>query len=497
MAVTVETTSGRVAGVQEPDHQSFRGIPFAKPPLGELRFRAPVAAEPWSGERDASAFGPSAPQPPSLLPGMAVGEQSEDCLYLNVYTPAADRERRPVMVWIHGGGFRNGSGSQALYEAGRLTARGDVVVVTLNYRLGALGYLYTEGADANVGQLDQIAALEWVRDNIGAFGGDASNVTIFGESAGGMAVTTLLAMPAARGLFRRAIPQSGAAHHTHTAASASRVVEVLLDELGARDLDGARTAPVDHLIAAQDRCMLKVQREFNALTFAPVVDGASLPSHPLEAISNGAVRDIDLIVGTNRDEAKLFRMADPRASEMDDEVMHKRVRSILRLFDREAEAPRLIEAYRKAREGRASTEPLEIFDAIDSDRMFRIPAIRVLEAHAPHPARTYAYLFTWESPALRGALRACHALELPFVFGTLDAPTMDRFAGEGPDAETLSERMMDAWIAFARSGDPNHPGLPTWETYDADRRATLIFDREPELATAPLDEERIAWEGML
>lgn len=492
----VQTTYGAVEGAQEQGHQSFKGIPFAAPPVGELRFRPPQPPGPWSGTRDARRFGLSAPQPPASLPGMESGPQGEDCLYLNVYTPAADGARRPVMVWIHGGGFTGGSGSQALYDGGPLAVRGDVVVVTINYRLGALGYVDIRAiggeGTANAGQLDQIAALEWVRDNVAALGGDPEDVTVFGESAGGMAVATLLAMPEARGLFRRAIPQSGAAHHTRTSAQAVRAAELLLEELGdGADVRRLREAPPEQIVAAQARVSARLRR--GGLGFAPVIDGATLPIHPLEAVRAGAARDIALLVGTNRDESKLFRMG-VASDKIDEQQLLRRVRGVLA---DESRAEHVVSGYREARSGRASTEPVELFDAIESDRTFRIPAIRLAEAQRPHQPNTWSYLFCWESPARRGALGACHALELPFMFGTLDAPTMDRFAGKGPDAQRLSTRMMDAWLAFARSGDPNGGDLPRWDPYDAKRRATLVFDRECALEDAPLDAERRAWEGLI
>ena len=234
MGAIVETTSGKVEGQSRGAHERFLGIPFAAPPLGELRWKAPQPPAPWSGVRAAQAYAPSCPQPPSALPGMAVGAQDEDCLYLNVFTPRADGRKRPVLFWIHGGGFTGGGAAQALYDGGALAERGDVVVVTINYRLGALGYLHLPGADANCGQLDQIAALRWTAANIAAFGGDPEQVTIFGESAGGMAVATLLGMPGARGLFRAAVPQSGAAHNVHSRDSAARVVKTLLEALARR-----------------------------------------------------------------------------------------------------------------------------------------------------------------------------------------------------------------------------------------------------------------------
>jgi para-nitrobenzyl esterase len=500
MAVIVETRHGKVSGERLESHDRFRGIPYAAPPVGELRFRAPRAPAPWTGVREALEFGRSAPQSPSFLPGMESGPQSEDCLYLNVYTPRADGASRPVLFWIHGGGFTGGSGGQALYDGGRLAARGDVVVVTINYRLGALGYTNLAGLDANLGQQDQIAALRFTRENIAAFGGDPAQVTIFGESAGGMAVSTLLAMPAARGLFRGAIAQSGAAHHVHSRGSAERIAHSLLGELGlgASEIEKLRDVPVPALLAAQANVLGESARLGGLLAFAPALDADTLPRHPLEAVRDGSARDVALLVGANRDETKLFRMGMATNSELDLAGLAKRVRGSLRAHGAdESHAERLIEAYRSARTGRASTEPGELLDALDSDRTFRVPAIRLAEAQSTQQPRTYQYFFTWSSPARRGTLGACHALELPFVFGTLDAPTMDRFAGKGPEAEALSARMMDAWIAFARNREPGHSEIPAWPAYDAAKRATLVFDRACELAHAPLDAERAAWDGVI
>jgi para-nitrobenzyl esterase len=499
MGVIVETVSGKIEGERRGSHERFLGIPFAAPPVGERRWRAPEPAPQWSRVRPAVHFAPSAPQPPSALPGMAVGPQDEDCLYLNVYTPSADGAPRPVMFWIHGGGFTTGSGSQALYDGGALAERGDVVVVTINYRLGALGYLHLPGCDANIGQLDQIAALRWTRDNIRAFGGDPEQVTIFGESAGGMAVATLLGMPGARGLFRAAIPQSGAAHNVHTRESAARVTSALLAALGQStpELAKLRALPAAKLIEAQTAVMAE-RRALGQLAFCPTVDPATLPKPPLDAVREGAAKGVALLVGSNRDESKLFRMGVAESASLSEESLAKRVRaSLSALRAHESHAERVVETYRQARTGRASVEPGELLDAIESDRTFRIPAIRLAESQQPHEPRTYMYFFTWESPARRGTLGSCHALELPFVFGTLDAPTMDRFAGKGPDADALAARMMDAWIAFARSGQPSHASLPGWPAYDHAQRATLVFDRNCELVHAPLDAERAAWDEIL
>jgi para-nitrobenzyl esterase len=384
-----------------------------------------------------------------------------------------------------------------MYDGAHLARRGDVVVVTINYRLGALGFLdLAEDGDANAGLLDQIAALEWVRDNIARFGGDPGNVTIFGESAGGMSVGTLMGTPAARGLFHRAIPQSGAAHNVQGRESAARTRGTLLAELGLDSATGLRDVPVADLVAAQLKTLLKARSSENiGMAFTPVLDGDVLPQPPLDAIRAGSARGVDVLLGTTRDEWNLFRLMDPGGESLDEAGALKRLSA--RVPEPQRNAERVYETYRKAREGRSSTEPIEVFTAIETDRVFRIPAIRLAEAQRAHTDRVFKYLFSWESKLLDGRLGSCHALELPFVFGTLGLKGLQGWAGKGPDAERLSQRMMDAWLAFARTGDPASGDLPDWPAYDEERRATLVFDRQVELRHAPFDEERRAWDGLL
>ncbi len=502
MGVVVETGCGKLEGCELGGLHAFCGIPYAKPPLGALRFAAPQPGEPWSGVRDAGRFGPSAPQAKldfDLVPGLDVGAQSEDCLTLNVWTPAADAARRPVLVWIHGGAFTSGSGSQGLVDLRPLARRGEVVAVSLNYRLGALGFLHladlpgdSRDATGNAGILDQVAALAWVRANIQRFGGDPDNVTIFGESAGGDSVGTLLGTPSARGLFQRAVAQSGAAHDVHGRDAATALARELLRELELSPdaLERLWDVPVEALLAAQEPCFARARRA-GRQSFQPVVDGDALPEPPLEAVRRGLARDVPLLVGTARDEEKLFGFLDPQLAKLDEAGLLERV---------EARVPgrgrALVDAYRAARAGRAAVEPRELYFAIESDRKFRIPAVRLAEAQAEHQ-RTYAYLFTWESPLMDGALGACHGVDVPFVFGAIGSKGADRFVGGGPEAEALCARTMDAWLAFARGGDPNGAGLPDWPAYDSARRATMLLGRRCELADAPLDEERRAWDGVL
>jgi len=505
MGAIVETRYGRVEGSEQDGLQVFRGIPFAAPPVGPLRFAAPRPPEPWAGVRDCTAYGGSAPQPPIMLPlpGMDVGPQDEDCLYLNVWTPAPDGARRPVMVWVHGGAFVIGSGSQTIYDGSTLARRGDVVVVTLNYRLGALGFLHLAelcpevGAVSNCGLRDQVAALGWVRDHIEAFGGDPEAVTIFGESAGGMSVGTLLGTPSATGLFARAIPQSGAAHNHHGPDTATRVAEHLLQTLGTAPADAARVLreiPADKLRDAQAQVSLSLGTRIGLLPFQPVVDGELLPEPPLEAVRSGLSAGVALLVGTNRDEWKLFGFLDPAIQGLDDAGLCERVAR----FTEDPGA--LVEAYRKAGEAAGNaTEPKDLYFAIETDRVFRIPANRLAEAQHPHGTPVFFYRYDWEAGFGGGMLGACHAVELPFVFGATGVEGADFFSATGPAAERMAEVTMDTWLAFARKGDPSHAELPgaRFEPWDPERRATLIFGSELRAADDPASAQRIAWDGLL
>ena len=497
-SVLITTEYGPVEGEVRQGHIAALGIPYASPPTGALRFRAPAPPEPWSEPRAAKTFAVSAPQNPSPFPGMDVADHSEDCLYLNVYSPAADDAKRPVLFWIHGGGFMAGSGAQALYEGAAICTRNDVVLFTINYRLGLFGYLCADDADANAGQLDQIAALRWVASNIAAFGGDPDNVTLFGESAGGMATTTLLAMPAAKGLFHRAISQSGAADHTLSIPRGRKIAQKIFEAAGVATTEELRRLSTDALLKAQSSIEqgkpTTMEEEPGAgptgsLSFAPVLDPTNLPVAPIEAITAGSAAGIPLIVGSNLDEQKIFTMG--RNDDVDDAKLRRQVARFA--GDRSDE---IIEVYALARAARGdSTEPGEIRDAILSDQTFRIPAIRLAQAQAKNEARTYSYLVRWSSPARRGTLGACHAIDLPFVFGTLDAPTMDKFAGTGPEADRLADAMMDAWAAFARTGDPNVAGAIEWPQYDETDRHTMAFDATLAIESAPLDSERAVWNG--
>lgn len=505
MDIELRTPQGVVRGLSRAGHQAFLGIPYAQPPTGERRFAAPAEAPTWSGVRSAQRFGPVAPQTDRGAV-TATGEQSEDCLYLNVFTPAADAGRRPVMVWIHGGAFSWGAGSEPTYDGGPLAARGGVVVVTINYRLGALGYLYLDdrdgaswGATSNPGHLDQIAALRWVRDNIAAYGGDPSQVTIFGESAGAVAVCSLLSTPQAQGLFSRAIAQSGTANRLPSPPIASKATQALLESLGLHDQPGAarsgvalgaalRALSVRDLLRAHHHCYVP-----GDVMFWPAIDGHCIPERPLLAVRAGRARDIPLLIGSNRDETKFYAPA-ARAALTDDELL-VRVAHVLPHSARGREAE-VVDTYKRSRKERALPhDNLDVLDALETASRFTVQAARLAQAQAEHQPDTYHYLFDWESPVSR--LGSCHALDLPFVFGTLHAAGNDRFAGSGPQAEQLSQQMMDAWVAFAKTGNPSCDALGTWPRYDAVARNTMVLGKHTHVEPAPFEPERALWESLL
>ena len=508
MGLIVETGCGRVEGVGEGGVEVFRGIPYAASTAGAGRWRPPAPPQPWSGVRDARRPGPMAPQPPGMISRL-LGDSGlamdEDCLSLDVWTASADAARRPVLVWIHGGSFSTGSGSLAIYDGGVLARRGDVVVVTLNYRLGALGFLHLSelareegGAPGNFGLLDQIAALEWVRANIAAFGGDPAQVTLFGQSAGAMCAATLIGAPRARGLFHRVILQSGAARSVHAPETAERVTAAFLAELGVGDGAAAalRALPVRAVLEAQDRTFERLRREIDEVPFQPSVDGALLSEQPLEAIRAGAAAELPLLIGTNRDEWRFYGLGDPKAARLDEEGLLRRFRRGLPGVDASGRrlAERVVETYREARAGREGVSPTDLWFAIQTDRWFRHGAMQLAELHAMHQPATWAYVFHWGSAALDGNLGACHALDIPFVFGTGEYPSLRWLIGDDPGASVLAERMQDAWLAFARRGDPGHPGLPHWPAYDGGRRATMLLGDSCAVADAPHEAERAFWD---
>jgi para-nitrobenzyl esterase len=503
----VRTAQGELEGISRLDVLQFRGIPYAAPPVGERRFLRPAPPESWDGVRDAAAFGAMSVQESGGMQaflGDSVHESSEDCLFLNVYTPACDDRERPVMVWIHGGGFINGSGSTPWYDGTPLVTRGDVVVVTVNYRLGALGFLWLGDLDDRYrssgvnGLLDQAAALTWVRDNISAFGGDPGNVTIFGESAGAMSVSTLLALPAAHGLFRRAIAQSGAAHNTFTPEMGAAMTGQFMAQLGVDDLDGILTASAEEICKAGTTVEARLYDDPSglggptgialAMAFQPVVDGSFLPIDPLTAVGTGAAADVPFLTGTNLDEWNLFALMSPGGLD------HPRLLGRLeRLF---GDGHLVHDTYSASR---PDATPDDLWNAVLTDATFRVPAIRLVEARDAAMSPTWQYLFSWPSPAFGGVVKSCHALEIPFVFGVLGNQGAELFLGGpvGEELHGLSDAMQDAWLAFARTGDPNTASSPDWPEWNAVDRPTMRFDLSRELLADPNGVERRLWEGVL
>jgi len=496
----VNTNAGKIEGYEQRGLYVFKGIPFAAPPVGRRRWMPPAPVEPWSGVRSAKASAPIAPQNIGTSVFVTADQpverepQNEDCLYLNVWTPGLDDKRRSVLFWIHGGGFTGGSGSSGAYKGSRLASRGDVVVVTTNYRLGALGFLnlgeVTCGqipSTGNEGLLDQAAALEWVHRNIASFGGDPDNVTIFGESAGGMSVGCQLALPRSKGLFRRAILQSGAANSTRTPQKAALVAEQLLDILKIKptDIDSLYSLPVGRLLAAQQELGpgLRKLGQLPDLALQPVIDGAVLPASPIVAVRKGAASSTPIIVGTNLDEWKIMNARNPEIQNLDEASLLKRVQKVLPSQD----ARTLIDTYRKslARRG-VPNQASDIFTAIETAQKFRVPAIRLAEAQEKQGQSAFSYLFTW-APSAMGAY---HALELGFLFGNYG----EGYGGSGPAADAVSKNIQDAWITFARTGNPSCDSVGKWLPY-GNRRSTMIITDKCHIEEEPYDEERRVWES--
>ncbi|MCV7179255.1 carboxylesterase/lipase family protein [Mycolicibacterium sphagni] len=490
----VATTYGPVRGADNGRVKTWKGLRYAAAPVGDLRWRAPAAPEPWTEIADATSFGPVSPQPRSPIP-MGLGTRAdEDCLFLNVWAPSgADTGAKPVMVWVHGGAYIFGAGSQPLYDGSVLADSSDVVVVTINYRLGALGFidLSSAGFDSNVALRDVLAALRWVRDNIAGFGGDPDRVTLFGESAGAGIVTTLLAVPAAAGLFSRAIAQSSPATSIYDTDRAGAVAQLLLDRLGMTAAE-AHQAPVQALIDASMEVFDHVPTATpGRLAFAPTVDGDLVPDYPVTLARAGKTHRVPLLIGTNKDEAALFRF-------MRSPLMPIAPKAIRTMFDEIANdqpglqlptAEQIGTAY-PAR--RARTRSL----GVASDMGFRMPTVWFAEGHGA-VAPVYLYRFDWATPVFKAIrLGAAHATELIYVWGNLVSGSRDITFKLGglKTGEALSQRMRTRWANFAATGVPSGPvGEPQWAPYEVDRRTTLIIDREDKVVDDLDRTIRLAW----
>jgi len=490
----VQFKDGAVRGRAESGVYAFLGIPYAAPPFGANRMQPPQPVTPWDGERDATAYGPTVPKgdyPPQyqlLFPEVVIA--GEECLNLNVWTPDPGASGLPVLVWIHGGSFMNGSNSVAEYN-GAAFARDGVVCVTINYRLSAEGFLYLGDGAANLGLLDQLAALQWVQRNIAAFGGDPARVTVAGESAGAMSVTTLLSMPLAGGLFRQAIAQSGAAAHTLAPDEARTVAGYLAASLNVpaeRDVLGA--VPLAEFIRAASDLVVEVQTApdrarwgrlaLSLLPFAPVVDGSVLPAEPLTSIAAGQGSGVPLLIGSNRDEARLFLVAASTIDLIDDAALA----AVAGAYGLSAEG---LAVYRANRPG---ASPGDILAAVISDWFFRIPPIRVAEARATAGgSQTWMYRFDHPAPADNHGLGACHGVEIPFVFGNLGLEEIRPRVGDAP-SQAVADQVHRVWVDFITRGDPG------WAPYDPGARTTGLLASAIEPAGDPATDERALWEGI-
>ena len=491
------TTAGQVRGYLSGKVSVFKGIPYAASTAGSARFMAPRQALPWKGIREAKELAERAPQngSPGLMPEEAVSvsqePMSEDCLHLNVWTPALrDGGKRPVMVWFHGGGYSVGSGGNGRYDGTNLCSRQDVVLLTVNHRLNVFGYLYladlggSKYADSgNAGMLDCVAALQWIRDNIAEFGGDPGNVTLFGESGGGGKVMTLMAMPAAKGLFHRAIAQSGLAIRQSTPGEATKTATRVMTQL---DL---KPNQVDELQqVSQERLLAAIEKMTPPAGFSPVVDGKALPTHPFDPKAPDLSSEVPLILGSNATEVTFF--GDTPLDPIDEATLLEHVERFTRVDA--AGASELVALYRKRR---PSVSNEHLYQLIASDYWFTVDVATVAARKAAAgKAPAYVYRFDKETPVRDGKLHSPHSLEIPYVFDTLDVS--EAITGKEADRYPLAVQMSRAWASFARHGDPNYLGLPVWPAYTAEQREVIVFDKICRVLKDPYREERLAIEAI-
>ena len=500
------TDLGKIRGYRQDGVLVFKGIPYANPPVGPNRFAPPQPIQPWHDVLDALRFGPVAPQPPSVMPTFPPEQSEAGCLTLNIWTPNVDDKRRPVLFWIHGGGMLTGSGA-ASSRGQKLTARGNVVLVSINYRLGILGFLCVPGKTANIGLLDQVEALKWINRNIARFGGDPANITVFGESAGATSISALFAMPVARGLFKRAIMQSGGIlSPSFTLAGGETLSKRVFSIAGIHygDLDGLRKLPIEKLLEIYQKATGGI---LLGKSTPPYIDGEIIPMYPIEAIKRGMTRDIEIMAGTNANEVSIF-FAFPQVIEapegvipsldnMDIAEFYHRAGYYLHLGRADEElAKRIMDTFVNESRGEPFNTLKYTWEQFFTD-MFRIIAVRHVEEQSTFQSKVYSYLFSWKTPEYGGKLGAPHSLEIPFVFGTLGNKSVDIFPARNAETDKLSLSMMDAWIDFARHGDPNHSGIPHWPAFNTKTRATMVFDKETRVENNLFAERNKAWEGIM
>jgi para-nitrobenzyl esterase len=468
--ITVTTPFGAVRGLQRDDVAVFKGIRYAT----AQRFGPPRPITSWDGELDATAYGPQAPQLVGMMERALGGSSlpsAEDCLSLNVFTPGADGAKRPVLVWIHGGAFTTGTGAMPWYDGSELVRRGDVVVVTINYRLGALGF----AGRTNCGLADQVCALQWVQQMIGSFGGDPGAVTIFGESAGGSSVVALMATPSAASLFHRAFAMSPSIGQLRTGERADEALADLLAEAGVGSLDELAEVPVEQVLAAQD-VLLKRNPGAGLTDFSPCEGSELIPAPLLPA---AAANPVPLVIGTTRDEMLLFTTFDPALADLDEGRLESLVAA--RLGERTHEA---LERYREARPGASL---VGLFGAVQTDVAFRVPARRLADERVAAGNPTWMYWFTWASPAFHGRLGSCHAMDIPFTFHNLHRKGVATFTGDGDDRVPVADACSAAVLDLARTGAVG------WPAYDTTTRPTMVFDVASHVVDDPEAPIRELW----
>jgi len=488
--VVVKTASGPVKGESEQGVFVFRGIRYGAPPVGSLRFRPPVPAIAWTELRLTLDFAPACPQLVEIDPTENNNSvMAEDCLAVNVWTPGADDKKRPVMVWIHGGGFIEGSARNTWYDGAKLAGRGDVVVVTVQYRMGAWGFLDVSdigGQDfaqsGNVGLLDQIAALKWVRENIAGFGGDPNNVTLFGQSAGAGSTGMLMVMPAAHGLFHKAIMESGTPKEVTDKARAIEVSRTYMKIAGITKIEGLQKLTMAQMLDAQRKVF---ETRFGYSAFRPVMDGIVLNALPMQAIAAGHGTSVPILIGTNLDEIRFWpALYDLPLEQKTESLFRKQLEEIVG-----SRAPEVIETYRKA-----DADFGESVVHLLGDVLIRLPAIRFAEANSQRQP-TYMYLFTYRSTSTYKNYGSCHGMELPFVFGVIDDLDVIVFTGRNAHREALTNQLQQAWVNFARTGDPSQPGL-AWPRYDEKTRATMELGLTSRVVNDPGSAERKLWSDL-
>lgn len=505
----IDTNHGKVQGLIDKGVAAYKGIRYGAPPMAERRFMSPEPPRLWRRVADATGYGapcmqmynrPAAATDLSLQISTVYTIASdqkidnEDCLFLNVWAPATEADKRPVMVWFHGGGYSYGSGHWPVYDGANLAAKGDVVVVTVNHRLNVFGYLHLAGFggekyahSGNAGILDLVLALQWVRDNISEFGGDPQNVTIMGESGGGSKVSTLMAMPRANGLFHKAIVQSGPGLTGVSLETAEKTARMVLDELGieTEHVEQLTELTSDQLLDATSAALARAGSGYGSFRLAPVVDGEVLPRDPFTPTAPEQSKDIPLLIGWNKDEFSIFNAGSPWFGTLTNEQLM--VRSKAMIGEKSAA---LLDAYRKLY---PDYTPTYLFNMLIGDMRMLKGSVTLSERKvAQHGAPVYMYNLVWDTPVGGGVFKSPHTLDMPFMFNNVDKSVA--ITGDSAEARKLENQMSSAWIAFARTGNPNTDQLPKWPAYDIEQRATMVFDVVPEVVNDPKAEIRMLLE---